>query len=533
MNRSEIREALSPLSAFSIETVPAAKITLTPDRLSLGSLAFDANPHVLGTLNAALPVPHDYFKRLPGALSIPLTRYALDEIGDAPVSGIVSPDGSLLAVSLGEIVPVRPSEVLDALDEIALDVDEFQVYERFPIAWRFFAITSKARAIRVGDVTKIGYEIAGSITGNRALTASLVSYRLICTNGAVHADRGGSFRRNTGGGDGLGDWLADAIAKLSGRGEHLFDDLEIAAATPVTEETISSLDTVFNALRFSQRLAVNRRIADEPPATVYDLLQHVSYVATHADCGRSQWGSFKRRRKMQLIAGALVGKLSTCESCHQLTTTLRSLDTEDDADDGTERGPFISATIDDVDVEAALEEIGAERRATGERIRRGLVVTGPSGNPVVMQAATPDGKRPRSTRATREQMLPDPTATGRVNAAVAEVREMLDSSANPGDDEIGAAVGLGAAEVREILDSPKAPRAARKRASEGAKASRPSIQSAPGEAPRRARRGESFEAMGAAGADGIRYWCDGCADAFVRTDPTPPKRCPAGHYPRR
>lgn len=333
MDKQEISEAFQEISRVQLATAPASKVKVQERKgtIGLGGLSFALSPYTVGKVNEALPVPGDYFTKLPSDrmdLVVPHTRFQLDQMGDAELTAIAGPDGTLMAVRRAtQTPPSNPIDVINILDDLA-EIVEWQVITRGADAWRFFAITEQSREIRVGDITKAGYDISGSVAGYWCLHVARVSYRLVCSNGMTHASHGGQFRRNHGGGDGLDDWMADAVGAIQSGNEHVFDQLEETAAVPMDDARVTNVMDTLRSLRFPQVRAVRRRFRDDPPETLYDVIQHVSAVATHMDTGQTTWGTFSRRRRMQLLAGALVGQLTSCNECHQLAHVMDA----DDAD---------------------------------------------------------------------------------------------------------------------------------------------------------------------------------------------------------
>lgn len=320
MKASEIKTALRPLSDLEVVQAPAQQVGVSGKWINVGGVRFGNNAANYDVLNAGLPVPRDYFKKTPRDLTIPLVQHHLRELGDEQISVVRSSEGALSGVSFGDVEGVNPLVVVEAI-EAAFDVSGWELYDHNIGVYRFLAITETGVEVRVGDVTKAGIEIVGSVFGKRQLSVALASFRLICSNGMTKLEHGGRYNRpsGNGGGDGeIGDWIAATGREALEGAEAHFDELRHAEATPVTDETITNLRHVFRAENFWGGREVFKRIEEEPPRTLYDLIQHVSFVATHRQHGKGEWGRFQRRRREQAIAGSLTSHLTVCDNCHQL-----------------------------------------------------------------------------------------------------------------------------------------------------------------------------------------------------------------------
>jgi hypothetical protein len=320
MKTSEIKTALRPLSQLEVVDAAAKEVRVSGKWINIGAARFGCNAANYDTLHAGLPVPHDYFKKAPRDLTIPLVRHHLDQLGDERVHAVKSAEGALSGLTSGDVEGVNPLVVVEAI-EAAFGITAWELYDHNIGVYRFLAITETGVEVRVGDVTKAGIEVVGSVFGKRQLSVAFASFRLICSNGMTKLEHGGRYNRpsGNGGGDGeLRDWIAATGAEaLEGADDH-FHELRHAEATPVTDETITNLRHVFRSENFWGGREVFKRIEEEPPRTLYDLIQHVSYVATHRQHGKGEWGRFQRRRREQAIAGALTTHLDVCDNCHQL-----------------------------------------------------------------------------------------------------------------------------------------------------------------------------------------------------------------------
>lgn len=319
---AEIKTALKPISDFRIDKAPANAVDVNSRSIAGPGWRYATNAANLGIVNAGLPVPADYFKRAPRGLTIPLTKHELAGLGDTQVYFAADADGALRHFGTEKIEGVDPRTLVEALTA-ELGISEWVLYDASFDAFRFLGITEIAAEIRTGDVTHAGIEVVGSAIGRRILSIALASFRLVCSNGMIRIDYGSAFSKATGNGGGDGtpaDWIKAAASEALEGAPHVFEELRAAVEIPVDDDTIRNLDSVFKAERFWGRREVARLIREEPPATLYDLMQHVSYVATHHTPGKSDFGTFRRRRHNQAIAGALAGTLDVCDSCHQLVT---------------------------------------------------------------------------------------------------------------------------------------------------------------------------------------------------------------------
>lgn len=318
MKTKELIQTLAPLSKTHVATAPMQDIKVSDRRITVADRTVNLNLNNLVTFNSALPIPVDYVRRTPVSLMVPHTKHWLKEGGDQPLTIITDDEGKITAATTREVVPYRPQELVEAIAD-TVKVDDWEVYNVTAEAFRFLAITDRAIEPRVGDITKAGVEFAGSLFGLPPLQASLMTYRLVCSNGAIHTAHSGVFKYTGGNGNGnIGDWVNKAINGALDGAEHVFESLEESTRTPVDPEMIENLDGILRQVRFPKRHRAMARIRASQPETVYDLIQELTFVATHETPGRTNIGVFYRRRSGQAIAGAMLGRLSSCSECHQV-----------------------------------------------------------------------------------------------------------------------------------------------------------------------------------------------------------------------
>lgn len=327
MKTEELKELFAPMGNTMVATAPANEVSLTEKQIKVGDARVNLNANNIVTFGSALPIPLDYVKKLPKELITPLYRHALGELGEKPVTLILDESGkTIMGASNRAVEPFRPADLVDYVAS-AIEVEEWQIFNNHPDVFRFFAITERSVEVKVGDITKAGIEVVGSLFGSVPLQVSLVSERLVCTNGMVHTSHGFVHKRSFGGGGGgdgddLGTWMTNAVAEAFNGVDQVFNELQEAQNTHIEVEVLENLDGTLRTLGYPGRNLVMRRIREEPPQSVYDLIQHMTWVSTHGLPERNAFWDDKRvfsfQRKGQLIAGAVLGEMSSCTECHQV-----------------------------------------------------------------------------------------------------------------------------------------------------------------------------------------------------------------------
>lgn len=364
MKTKELLKTLAPLSSINVSTAPMNDVKVNDRRIKVGDLSVNFNTNNLVMFGSALPIPVDYARRTPAKLMVPHVNHWLEQADpEAKLTILANDEGQITAATTREVVPYRPQELVKAITDTTR-VDDWEVFGVTAEAFRFLAITERSVEPRVGDITKAGIEFSGSLFGLPPLQAALMSYRLVCSNGAIHSIHGGVLKFTGGGDDGLDGWVSKSIAAALDGAEHVFESLNEASNTPVDPEMLGNIDALLRQTRFPKRHRAMKKIADEKPETVYDLIQILTYTATHDTPGRTNLGVFYRGRQGQAIAGAMLGQLSSCDSCHQPILKVDDVvDTNGVEPDDDFDGETVEATV----VKTKTKKTTAKPKTRGRR----------------------------------------------------------------------------------------------------------------------------------------------------------------------
>jgi len=366
VNKEDVLQVFAPLSQSNLHTVDPASIEFDTRgrRIKLADQArVPLNLGNIQAIGAALPVPSDYFNGLPNELVLPHYRHQLTCLAEAgqPFNILVEPsEGRVVEASTTALEPYRPEELIESLDRAIQPVDWLANTKTLK-HFSFVGLGSRETAVSVGDITRVGIQVSGSLIGFQALTIELVAYRLRCTNGMISAEHRGRRWRRSGDGEGDDDdarargtyhWARRQMRKVWSGADHLLADVQRSAETPLEEGVLDNFDRLLAQHQVPQRRAIMKLVTEEPPQTVYDLLQHMTYVASHTSMGRDDFGWAFKVYRMQRLAGHFLGHLTSCPTCHQVAIV------EEDGD----QEPVIDAEATVVEEPEPVEEAPKPKR---------------------------------------------------------------------------------------------------------------------------------------------------------------------------
>ncbi len=154
-----------------------------------------------------IPYTQGFLEAVAGAIKMPfsfaydidfeLFRYNFESLKTKRRKGVTLCINRGAAINIAD-TEYRPAHTLDVLE--GLQNQNFWKFQQILISDRGAEINHLNPQLKTnpepGDVIKLGIRISNSETGYRGLKASLFSFRLVCTNGAVMSDRLGTARWN-------------------------------------------------------------------------------------------------------------------------------------------------------------------------------------------------------------------------------------------------------------------------------------------------------------------------------------------------
>ncbi len=203
-------------------------------RFALVPLARHHEPKPLRTngfanLAARIGAPVDFIRKLPAPLQLANMNYLLAEHDEGSAATLRLRNNEVAAIVSGRHAPLDPVERMEtirsALERFGIlrDVRVRGVASGLVDNLRLILPTEE-NAVKPGDVSAVGLDIASSSFARSAVTASPVIWRLICSNGMRRAERGSGFSfRHVGDSDRLRDAVSEAIPSALVRARGVMD----------------------------------------------------------------------------------------------------------------------------------------------------------------------------------------------------------------------------------------------------------------------------------------------------------------------
>jgi len=175
----------------------------------------------------------------------------------------------------------------------------------------FTIIGDQAVEPKQGDIVKGGIRAYNSVVGRYEPTLSLINYRLVCSNGMVAPDHtsqiGFKVRETT--------TVEDVVRALWGDVgvflNQFKDTVNVTLNGHLDDEVLASLFDQYG-IPVRARKHVMDLIAEHGAVTLYDLLNHITYVGTHhVHSGGST-------HRLQEVAGRIAqSRVDVCSGCHR------------------------------------------------------------------------------------------------------------------------------------------------------------------------------------------------------------------------
>lgn len=280
-------------------------------------------PGAWSSLMRILQMPHSYVAKLPGDLRRALVAYELRHSDVCSLWLLLRDQRCLpypalcLAVSDGSKPALLLTEVLQYIDQELNEGIHVAGYEWSPErAVLRLLIEGPEVEPKPGVAVRAGVSITVSPAGTSETTVEILLWTLACSNGMIVREK---EREQTleGSKEAILTNLVDEIRRVRGQLGGTLKKLESIANEPVanyqdllrTAAEAAGLGS--NGVRRLERVW-HSRIGSRRPFTLWDIIDVVSWVATH-----DEEFSFQTRHALAIVSGELAvsRKLSKCPSC--------------------------------------------------------------------------------------------------------------------------------------------------------------------------------------------------------------------------
>lgn len=291
--------------------------------VSEGNLVFDPQGERLvvsdearAQVSSALGVPSPYTAKSPATLTALNLQYWASAQGFSMMPLVRS--GEVVSFVRSEaVINVDMVRVVEAMEHVLGDGLEYHLaYADMDIVKLSITAPKMFEPAQVGDKFRAGLAFSYSPSDRSPMTITGFNYRLRCTNGAYAIEEIKQSRRHPA--DDVYTWVADASTEVWSVAAYQFNALAQAAATRISGPGAGRLvDEIFHDAHIGgeARQAVEDQLLSEGAETMFDLIQHVTYVATHVEPFNND---ARGQIKLMQSAGKIAEHTQVCNSCHRL-----------------------------------------------------------------------------------------------------------------------------------------------------------------------------------------------------------------------
>ena len=265
-----------------------------------------ADESALDTVYNMLGISRRYARKLPLRLMMPHIEYQARNVDK--IVHMVSLNDALVGFSGAQrFNPLYHSTILDAAEDVIGPEANAEDILYSLNSSSFIVTNGVCTEPKVGDITKAGILVKNSILGLQNPEFSLVAKRLVCTNGMVRTEtitRIGVYDRSM---------VPDTIERLWSQAQNFVDEFGETYSVPV-QNNPAVLASFLAHHRVGGRIIgkILEAVENAKPATLYDLINVITYIGTHETRGR--W----LQQVLQGLGAQLAHEYRTCDECHNI-----------------------------------------------------------------------------------------------------------------------------------------------------------------------------------------------------------------------
>lgn len=288
---------------------------------SLMPFAPDGLDHVLRTSR----LPAGELKEAPATVYAPMLTWLLQR---QERLAVVEKEGMVSDVIPATRAPVVETERALAVIAKALPEARYQMASLTPDFKADLIAISDSREVvlqpgrhailpKGGDPFKGGVHVSFSPLGVTAPLVEPYLVRLVCVNGAIHAEYLHQYGKGYGEGDDVWHFFRQGIKDARDAVKGILDKYHHMAEDALDPEHVSRLvEGMIRESKLGPEVAntFRARVMDYPPRTMYDLWNHLTYVSTHL------YENVAQRVRAMTRAGAIADAEShqrVCPTCRR------------------------------------------------------------------------------------------------------------------------------------------------------------------------------------------------------------------------
>ena len=330
MDRSEFVATLEKVETNRSEVVDADTISFDDEGVVIDGKTYELDLANESNFFKFINMTGVFARRFPYPMIVPLLNYTLKENNEVqkerniekhqsnsvPATVVIQEGDTPIVIGMdyGNYKVMTIGEVLPTLESIITDIKDYQVRSLRPDYADVSIYTPRNTEAVVGDITRWGLNVINSLNGRYPTEIGLFSERLSCTNGATYTKTLSRFRRRWDSDMDVIEWAEVVAQKAWDQYSAISDAYNDSINVLLEPDTLRNLPASLQALRLPTKIVseILERVSTEPPTNLYDLMQHINYVGSHA---RSR--NPMVLRKVLAVAGS-IPSLHTCPHCKSL-----------------------------------------------------------------------------------------------------------------------------------------------------------------------------------------------------------------------
>jgi len=206
---------------------------------------------------------------------------------------------------------IAPDKVINKIQDLTNCIGYDRVYIHNGIV-DLFAIGEREDAVAVGDIVKGGVLVSFSPLGIEMPEVTAYTFRLACLNGALTQESLARFRRTSEVNGNLDDWFKYTIPEAYDIALNQVNRYREMKDIHLGEDLPAIVRHVTGDVPIAVRNLVLEQALRDRPATLYDLHNTITYVASH------RMENLNHMKSLMSIGGEMNTHYSTCPTCHNI-----------------------------------------------------------------------------------------------------------------------------------------------------------------------------------------------------------------------
>jgi hypothetical protein len=305
MNKDQVLEKLAEFEG--LESKPVKKFSA-----SAGVLVVDDRPvmgeNIIESAAYSVGIPRKFITLCDADIQATLLNHFLAKNG-APT--VAMKKDQVVGFSFENAPIIAPERVVNKIQELtnAIGYDRVSKYNGLV---DIFAVGEKEDSVSVGDIVKGGVMLTFSPLGIAMPEVTAYTLRLACINGMLTQESVARFRRTNEVDGNLDDWFKYTIPEAYQTALNQVQKYREMKEIKLGEDLPAIVRHVTGDLPVAVRNTVYEQALKDRPATLYDLLNTITYVASH------RMENINHMKSLMSIGGEMSGHYSTCPTCHNI-----------------------------------------------------------------------------------------------------------------------------------------------------------------------------------------------------------------------